>query len=81
MEETIRKILDMAKTAAAVIDGVTGTHYADAAVKAGQAILDLVNGISGASDADQAELEATRTELEAKVNAHVDSTIGRLRGE
>lgn len=81
MEETIRKILEMAKNAAPIIQAVTGTTLVGPAIAAGRAIIELIDGVKDTSGASQAELQASRDELETAVNAHVDNTIGRLRGD
>lgn len=81
MDDMIRRILDAAKSLAPVIGALTGTSLIGPAVAAGQALLQLIDGVKDTSGADQAELEAARAELEAKVNAHVDSTVDHLRGE
>lgn len=81
MEETIRKILEMARQATPVIEALTGTSLIGPAVKAGQAIIDLIDGIEDTGTMSQDEIQAERDQLEAAVNAHVDDTIGRLRGQ
>jgi hypothetical protein len=81
MDDTIRRIIDAAKSLAPVIEALTGTALVGPAVAAGQAILNLIDGVKDASGQSQEELEAARTELEAKVNAHVDATVKRLEGE
>lgn len=81
MDQTIRRILDAAKSLAPVIEALTGTALVGPAVAAGQAVLQLIDGVKDTSGQSQEELEAARAELEAKVNAHVDSTVDRLRGQ
>lgn len=51
-------------------------------IEAGQKTLELIDKIQDMGEipsADIAKLNEARLELEAKVNTHADSTIGRLR--
>lgn len=79
MEEVINDILEMARRAAPVVDELTGTKYASAAVSAANAIGTLIDNIKEtASETDQAKLQQTRDELEKSVLAHADRTIDNL---
>jgi hypothetical protein len=80
MEETIRKILAAAENLAPTIEKFTGTPLITPAIRAGQALLELIDGLKETSGQSQEELQSTRDALEAKINAHVDEVIGRLNG-
>jgi hypothetical protein len=80
MSSTIQNIIDLAKKLVPVLAGAAGMPWLDAAVSAGQAVLGLIDGVKEAGHDTQGELDSTRDELEAAVNAHVDRTIGDLRG-
>ena len=80
MGDFMKHLLDMAKSALPLIDEAIGTSWIGAAVTAGQAVLKLIDGVKEAGHQTPAELDATRDELEQRVNAHVDQTIGNLRG-
>jgi hypothetical protein len=75
-------LLEMAEKAAPVINALTGTPYAGAAVKAAEAIVHLIDGVKETAAVDSpekmAQLEESRDALEARVNAHADRTIGSL---
>lgn len=81
MEESIKNIIALARNLAPIIGALAGTELIGPAIAAGQAVLDLIDGVKKTSGESQEELEASRAELEAVVNAHVDQTIGRLRGD
>jgi len=74
-------ILDVAKAAAPVIG-----HGAPEAIALGQRVIELIDhvqeGFQGAvAGSDMDKLVQQRDELERRVNAHVDSTVDKLRGE
>lgn len=81
MNQTIQNILDIAKKLVPVIGSLAGSPLIGIAVSTGQEVLKLMDGFKAAGHATAEELDSTRAELEAAVNAHVDSTIGNLRGE
>jgi hypothetical protein len=74
----IQEIIAMAQQAARVIDSLTGTQYAGAAVKVGETVMDLIDNVKEVSGASQEELQASRDALVERVNAHADETINRL---
>lgn len=81
MDQTIQSILNIAKQLGPVIEGLTGTSLITPAINAGKAVIELIDGIKDTAGASQEELQSTRDELETRVNAHVDATVNRLRGE
>ncbi len=79
MEETIQSILALARQIAPIIGGLTGTPYVALAIKAGEAVVDLIDDVKTTAGSDnQQELQAARDEIVARVNAHADRTINNL---
>lgn len=75
----IQALLEMGRQAATLIDSVTGTPFASMAVKAGDAVLELIDNVKEtAAVTDVAALDETREALEARINAHADKTISSL---
>jgi hypothetical protein len=81
MSDFIKNIIDMGQKLLPIIDAAVGTTWIGAAVNAGKAVIDLIDGVKAAGDATPEEMDATRDALEQRVNAHVDQTISDLRGE
>lgn len=77
----VDNVLELAKKVLPVVSTATGPYLA-AALAAAEAVRTLVENVRAtASEDDQAKLQETLEELEARVNAHADATIGRLGGE
>lgn len=72
----IDTILDVAQAVSAMV--VPG---ASEVIAAGKSVIALIDEAKETfSESDTARLDAVRADLEAKVNAHADETIARLRG-
>lgn len=74
-------ILDVAKAAAPLVG-----HGAPEAIELGKRVLELIDhvqeGFQGAvAGSDMEALIRERDALEQRVNAHVDRTVDKLRGE
>lgn len=78
----LTSILDVAKLVVPVIGGPAGGTF----LAAGQAAITLIDSVRGKglfSSAEEEQLEVTRAELDqtvARVNAHADQTLDRLKG-
>lgn len=74
-------VIALAQKVLPVISGAAGP-YVTMAVAAANAVTDLVRKVKEtAGEDDQAKLQAILDELEQRVQAHADATIGRLGGE
>lgn len=72
----IDTILDVAQAVSAMV--VPG---AAEVIAAGKSVIALIDEAKETfSESDTSRLDAVRADLEAKVNAHADETIARLRG-
>jgi hypothetical protein len=77
----IGDLLKVAKAAASVIGGPSGAL----AVGIGKTVIELIDKAKTIREIAQADdvvqLDAARDDLIARVNAHADAVIGRLRGD
>jgi hypothetical protein len=80
LSDFMKNLLDMAKNALPLVEAAVGTSWIGAAITAGQAVIKLIDDVKDAGHQTPAELDATRDQLEAAVNQHVDQTISDLRG-
>lgn len=82
MSRTLDHLLQMAQSAAPVVNAMTGTPFAGLAVGAATAITALIDQskttFSSEDPAKLAALMASRDALEKSVNAHADRTINSL---
>ncbi len=78
----LSSMLEVAQAAAPIIG-----HGAPEAIALGKSVVAMIDQVkenmpfTDEADAGMGELIARRDEIEARVNAHVDQTVGRLRGD